>query len=82
MSYIRTISAGALILLSGMGGGAHVAAQQPAPKNGKATVGNSLGMKLVLIPKGEFMMGSKELISELPIHKVRLTKDCYLSPGQ
>lgn len=36
---------------------------------------NSVGMKLILIPNGEFMMGSRELPSELPIHKVRITKD-------
>ncbi len=54
---------------------------------------NSIGMKLVLIPPGEFMMGSpKELIEEglksdekddrfageLPQHRVRITKPYYL----
>jgi formylglycine-generating enzyme required for sulfatase activity len=35
---------------------------------------NSLGMRLAAIPKGEFTMGSEELPSELPVHKVRITK--------
>jgi formylglycine-generating enzyme required for sulfatase activity len=39
----------------------------------------SLGLELVRIEKGEFTMGSKELPSELPIHKVRLTRDFYLA---
>ena len=46
---------------------------------------NSIGMKLVLIPPGEFMMGSpKELIetehvpAEGPQHRVRITKPFFL----
>ncbi len=46
-------------------------------------VTNSVGMKLVLIPAGEFMMGSLEsdkvaLIGEKPQHRVRITKPFYL----
>jgi formylglycine-generating enzyme len=44
-----------------------------------ATVANSVGMKLVLVRKGGFTMGSAELPSEKPIHKVRITKDFYLA---
>ena len=44
---------------------------------------NSIGMKLKLIPAGEFMMGSPESDSsaskdEKPQHKVRITKPFYL----
>jgi formylglycine-generating enzyme required for sulfatase activity len=38
---------------------------------------NSIGMKLVLIPAGEFQMGSPD--SEKPQHRVRITKPFYLS---
>ena len=46
-------------------------AQQPnatgesVQPNGQQTVTNSIGMKLVLIPAGEFMMGSRESADEL-----------------
>lgn len=44
---------------------------------------NSLGMKFVLIPPGEFTMGAPELHSasspdELPPHRVRITQPFYL----
>lgn len=44
---------------------------------------NSIGMKLVGIPAGEFMMGSPDsasyaLGSEKPQHRVRITKSFYL----
>jgi sulfatase modifying factor 1 len=48
-------------------------------KNEKPPLTNSLGMKFAPIPKGEFTMGSEELPSEKPVHKVRLTKDFYLA---
>ncbi len=63
---------------------------QPAPE----VVTNSIGMKLVVIPRGEFMMGAEEdrsdtltffpycdpkwLDGELPRHKVRITKPFQL----
>src|SRR5207249_211866 len=50
-----------------------------AQEGAKEPITNSIGMKLVRIPKGEFMMGSKELPSELPIHKVRISKDFYVA---
>jgi len=48
-----------------------------------ATEENTIGMKLVLIPPGEFMMGSPDCDSdahshEKPQHKVRITKPFYL----
>ncbi len=44
---------------------------------------NSIGMKLKLIPAGEFMMGSPESVDDTddkakPQHKVRITKPFYL----
>jgi len=52
------------------------AAEQPKE------ITNSIGMKLVLIPAGEFMMGSPEYdkdadADERPQHKVRITKPFY-----
>ena len=61
---------------------------------GAETITNGIGMKLVLVPAGEFMMGSEEsrtdtlnyfpycdpkwLDGELPRHKVRITKPFYM----
>ena len=47
------------------------------------SITNSIGMKLVLIPAGEFMMGSPNLDSvacgdEKPRHRVRITRPFYL----
>ena len=42
---------------------------------------NSIGMKFLLIPPGEFQMGSAESHSETyssPVHKVRITNPFYL----
>ena len=39
---------------------------------------NSIGMKLVLIPPGEFQMGDGDHESRKPIHKVTITKAFYL----
>jgi formylglycine-generating enzyme required for sulfatase activity len=70
---------------------------KPEVKN-KQTIRNSLGMNLVRIPAGEFMMGSEESIKtlqadfplmsqkrldelrdEAPLHKVRITRDFYMT---
>jgi len=50
------------------------------PSGGEAkTLTNSIGMKLVLIPSGEFMMGSADYFNnEKPVHRVRITKPFYL----
>lgn len=39
---------------------------------------NSIGMKFVLIPSGEFEMGSEDDAWERPVHKVKITKPFYL----
>jgi formylglycine-generating enzyme required for sulfatase activity len=49
----------------------------------EAVITNSIGMKLVLIPPGEFMMGSPESDDEAgdnekPPHEVKITKPFYL----
>jgi formylglycine-generating enzyme required for sulfatase activity len=46
------------------------------------TLTNSIGMKLVLIPAGEFDMGSPEseaphIDAERPVHRVRITEPFY-----
>lgn len=44
-----------------------------------ATEGNSIGMKFMLIPAGEFIMGSKNgTNNEQPVHKVTISKPFYL----
>jgi formylglycine-generating enzyme required for sulfatase activity len=40
---------------------------------------NSIGMKMVLIPPGEFTMGSPARGNEKPQHLIRITKPFYLS---
>ena len=71
---ITVVAIAAVLYLSTMAG----SAEQPNKKDDHPAIANALGMKLVLIRKGEFQMGSEELPSELPIHKVRLTKNYYL----
>jgi formylglycine-generating enzyme required for sulfatase activity len=49
------------------------------PPSGLSVETNSIGMKMVLIPAGEFTMGSSDGDSdEKPPHKVRITKPFYL----
>jgi formylglycine-generating enzyme required for sulfatase activity len=53
------------------------------PAQSPETVVNSIGMKLVPIPAGSFMMGSREddpdhRTDELPRHRVRITRPFYL----
>ncbi|WP_321416515.1 SUMF1/EgtB/PvdO family nonheme iron enzyme [uncultured Methanomethylovorans sp.] len=49
------------------------AAKQPA-----ASIKNSIEMEFVLIPSGEFQMGSNEHSAEQPAHKVKISKPFYL----
>ena len=62
--------------------GADVLVQGSDPETAK-TITNSIGMKLRLIPAGEFMMGSPADEAERedwegPVHRVRITKPFYL----
>jgi formylglycine-generating enzyme required for sulfatase activity len=55
----------------------------PAPVEPPKSITNSIGMKLVLIPAGEFLMGSPDtdkeaLDREKPQHRVRITRPFYL----
>ena len=59
--------------------------QKPSETGGQAlkTMTNSIGMKLVLIPAGEFLMGSpaedtRAPANEKPQHRVRITRPFYL----
>lgn len=46
---------------------------------GGQVITNSIGMKMVYIKPGEFMMGSeKHIDAEKPVHKVKLTKGFYI----
>ena len=82
----------AIVLLVAFGLCGNVIAQT-AEKTLTDTVANSIGMRLVLIPAGEFMMGNRESAAELakafdwpagnfasayPYHRVRITKPFYL----
>jgi len=56
--------------------------QDISPDNGMETITNSIGMKLVLIPKGTFMMGSpieeEGADNDEEQHQVTIGKDYYL----
>jgi formylglycine-generating enzyme required for sulfatase activity len=78
MKYLQPVFSIALSYFLMFGLGAKAPAQSPK------TITNSIGMKLVLIPKGTFQMGSppsddrpKESKRELQ-HKVELTQDYYI----
>ena len=53
----------------------HSGARPPAKVQ---TVTNSIGMKLKLVPAGEFQMGSTEYDDEKPIHRVTISRPFYL----
>jgi formylglycine-generating enzyme required for sulfatase activity len=58
---------------------ARVSLSQPATPQRGQVIENSLGMKLVVIPAGEFEMGSNEgEEDEQPIHRVRITKPFWM----
>jgi formylglycine-generating enzyme required for sulfatase activity len=67
----------ALAALMALGAGAPPLGAEPA-----ASFENSLGMTFVLVPAGEFQMGSDRegaLDTERPAHKVRITKPFYIA---
>jgi formylglycine-generating enzyme len=56
----RQTSIASLAALAALGSLSFAIAEQPKAANGKKQITNSIGMKLTLIPAGEFMMGSGE----------------------
>jgi formylglycine-generating enzyme required for sulfatase activity len=56
----RQTSVAALVALAALGSFTLAAAQEPKATGGTNQITNSIGMKLTLIPSGEFMMGSGE----------------------
>jgi sulfatase modifying factor 1 len=60
----------------------HAAAQAPPPVTPGEVITNSIGMKLTLIPAGEFWMGAAKSEGgqddEQPVHRVRITRPFYL----
>jgi len=46
--------------------------------SGPETWASDMGMEFVLIPAGEFMMGSEDGADEKPIHKVEITQSFYM----
>ena len=64
-------------------GAAKNAPQVPVDQVRATEITNSIGMKLVLIPAGEFMMGSPDAdpnagSDEKPAHRVQITKPFYM----
>jgi formylglycine-generating enzyme required for sulfatase activity len=68
-------------------GNVEVGRKMPAVVGPLSVITNEIGMKLVLIPAGEFLMGSKRGLlnrirgvgrDESPPHRVRITKPFYL----
>jgi formylglycine-generating enzyme required for sulfatase activity len=85
MPLIRTAALGIVSLV--VSGAAALATQTRSPgqanKPPLEVVTNSVGMKLALIPAGEFLMGAPESDEdaeghERPRHKVRISKPFYL----
>src|SRR5262245_33177042 len=67
-----------------LGAGDNVGSRRPAERQPPPPVVNSLGMKLVAIPPGEFLMGSPDtaadaLPDEKPRHRVRISKGFYMA---
>jgi formylglycine-generating enzyme required for sulfatase activity len=81
---MRGNSVGRLVLavvLAALGGAAGFSQESDETKSKAIT--SSIGMKLALIPAGEFMMGSPEddpdaMVGERPQHRVRITRPFYL----
>jgi formylglycine-generating enzyme len=59
------------------------AASQPAPRQGPSPPANSLGMRMVLIQPGSFMMGSDDGDwDERPVHKVTISRPFFMAAAE
>ena len=56
----RQLATVALVALTALGSLTLATAQESKDAGGNKPITNSIGMKLMLIPSGEFMMGSRE----------------------
>jgi formylglycine-generating enzyme required for sulfatase activity len=75
--------AGVCLLMAGLTGAGVLLAQNPAKEQLPKQIKNSIGMELVLIPAGEFDMGSPDSdkdaeSDEKPQHRVKISKPFYL----
>ena len=79
---VMVAGCGLWVVLSAVGCGGGRTSSPASPVSGvgrPATLRNSLGMELVLIPAGTFRIGSKQGDDdERPVHEVRLTQPFYL----
>jgi len=60
----RQTCTAALVALAALGSFTRATAQEPKAASGTNQITNSIGMKLTLVPSGEFMMGSGESAEE------------------
>ncbi len=54
----------------------------PRPKWQGRTLSNSLGMEMIRIEPGTFLMGSEEVYKERPVHRVHITQPFHMSATQ
>jgi formylglycine-generating enzyme len=76
MHTVRRLRATIVVLLAGLLVALTTVGADDKPDK---AITNSLGMKLILIPKGDFQMGSEEFPSERPTRHARVTRDFYLA---
>ena len=81
----RQTRAAALVALTVLGSFSLAAAQEPKAASSEKQITNSIGMKLTLIPSGEFTMGTTESdnvqspdFQIAPQHRVRITRPFYM----
>ena len=73
----------AVLAATGVGPGGAAAAEGPSPQSLQLDLGGKVKMELVLVPAGEFMMGSppgekERQVCETPVHKVRISRAFYM----
>ncbi len=77
---LRQVSTVIILLLAALGHLAEATAAEPKAGGG-VQITNSIGMKLTLIPSGEFMMGSKESGEAVAAFFEKYYKDAVLDPS-